>query len=648
MSLPLLAPVPPAIIRLSLAPQEWTACLDAWLHLLDYALQIPADQFVTSTARGDHFSSFLYSLYTETTRVEPHDDSFSGPRGYTLQKRTLKLLDRLVFGQIVPSPLLTFEFLSALCQAHFRSAAVSTIVVQIWMDNRDVLEPVMQREKDSLVKLLDSKGSISIKPKLDALAPILRTAPEIAAFVITGADVIDGLVSAYNVRCTTVDRKAFVGITYLGLLSLVRIDRPNVSTLSDHLYNLRSHADDEKNGPSLLADLVTNTPLVSKLRRAVIGKSAERVTKLLDTLDTYRMSSLARPRQRRKRSIDKGKARLDDAEMHMHQMSLVSQIQDLFPDLGSGFVLRVLNEYQDDVEQVTAHLLDESLPQHLNSLDRTEQAPSTSFDGQREVDSLAPRATPPPTYEAFVPERRNAYDEDELNDLDLNTSRLHIGKRDRAPAEEHGNKAAILSALAAFDSDDDERDDTYDIEDVGGTVDSAHPDGEPGSIPRVTQEENDKALFTAYKVTPEIFGRAFNIRRSQPRAALKTETGMTDEAIEGWAIMLQRDPRRLQRLESRYNAFYGRQNVLPGTAYRESPGNTETEDSDVPTGSQRGGFRNRARGRGRGRGGNVAEPSTDAGTAEAQRRKEANKSSRANHNRRDQRAKKMARGGFAG
>jgi activating signal cointegrator complex subunit 2 len=37
------------------------------------------------------------------------------------------------------------------------------------------------------------------------------------------------------------------------------------------------------------------------------------------------------------------------------------------------------------------------------------------------------------------------------------------------------NKAAILSALAAFGSDDDERDDTYDVADVGGTPDSAAP-----------------------------------------------------------------------------------------------------------------------------------------------------------------------------
>lgn len=64
-----------------------------------------------------------------------------------------------------------------------------------------------------------------------------------------------------------------------------------------------------------------------------------------------------------------------------------------------------------------------------------------------------------------------------------------------------------------------------------------------------------------------------------------------------------------------------------------------------------------SRGRGRGRGGggrgrggggaggDVAGPADDRGTQIARQRKDAQKGSRANHNRRDQRARKMARGG---
>lgn len=122
---------------------------------------------------------------------------------------------------------------------------------------------------------------------------------------------------------------------------------------------------------------------------------------------------------------------------------------------------------------------------------------------------------------------------------------------------------------------------------------------------------------------------------------------MTDEAIEGWGIMLGRDAWRLRRLEAKFGMFAGVQRELGATAYRGSPGGSGTEDSDV---GGRGGFRGRARGRsGRGgRGASVAGPVDDKATQIARQRKDANKGSRANHNRRDQRARKMARGGFAG
>lgn len=305
--------------------------------------------------------------------------------------------------------------------------------------------------------------------------------------------------------------------------------------------------------------------------------------------------------------------------------------------------------------------------------------------------NLVPHSTPPQ-----LPSRRNVFDDDEFDQLAIDTSRLHFGRRnpnantedilqDRSTAPA---KAAILSALAAFDSDDDERDDTYvskpllclpppislcwdsrilfyslgiplstrcnanslqDIEDVGGTVDSANPEEATADV----RDGNDEPLFKAYKATPDVFGRDAATRRGNGRMKLKQETGMTDEAIEGWGLMLSRDTRQMKRLETKFSTFAGGQNSLAPTSWKASPAGSGTEDSDVDGGNRgRGGFRGRAgrgRGGGRGRGsGNVAGPTGEKDTEVARHRKEANKGSRANHNRRDQRAKKMARGGFPG
>jgi len=268
------------------------------------------------------------------------------------------------------------------------------------------------------------------------------------------------------------------------------------------------------------------------------------------------------------------------------------------------------------------------------------------------VPELAPRSTPP-----LLPTRRNVFDDDELDQLAVNASRLHFGRRnqdrtaddilhDRTNAP---NKAAILSALAAFDSDYDERDDTYDVEDVGGTVDSATPGNNPEEANADIRNE-DEALFRAFKMTTSLFDRDAATRRGKPRIALREKTGMTDEAIEGWALMLSRDPRKMRRLEAKFSTFAGRQQELAPTSWRASPAESAAEDSDIDAaGRGRGGFRGRGPPRGRGRGkGNVAGPSGDKDTEVARQRKESNKGSRANHNRRDQRARKMARGGFPG
>ena len=656
MATPIFAPLPPANIRLSLGPEEWEACLDAWLTLSELTLRLPASNFSLNASDHGTLPGFLVSYYRELSTLQPGDQTLSTSKAISLRKACFKTVSRIYLGDApIPLSLLDFAFWSSFCQAHLKATALRKLLSRVWKKKGDLLSPRLQKQKDLITAALEAKSLDDGIRLLTQLAPVLHASIDIGLLFMTGSDFLDSLVSAYSHAGNDDQKKAISTVLYLGLVSLPSTEPPSNSLLSDHLYTLKSHGDKSPPNQSLLADVVTNTPVLAKVRHSLGEKAPDRLFKLLDTLETYRTPSLARQKRRVRHvhSRAKGKQAASRAEMNVHQMSLVTQVQDLFPDLGSGFVMKLLDEYEDDVEQVTAHLLDDSLPPHLASLDRSEDAAVQDNSQAAEIDRLVPQSDLSATANNFIPDRRNAFDDDELDRLDFDTSRLHIGKRNKSvTAEDQPNKAAILAALAAFDSDDDERDDTYDQEDVGGTIDTKAPDGEPGPVAKVTQEENEMALFTAYKSAPEMFGRTFDIRRGQPRAALKKETGMTDEQIEGWALMLQRDPKRLKRLEAQTGAaaFTGQQTELAGTAYHGSAGNTETEDSDAAQGS-RGGFRGRGGGRGRGgrgRGGSVAGPSGDPNTANAQRKKEASKSSRANHNRRDQRAKKMARGGFPG
>lgn len=640
-SLPPLADIPPATIRLSIAPTEWEACLESWLTLSGLYLKAPIK--ITPSV-----TSFLESFYHESARADSTDETLRTNRALRLRKASFLLTRRILEDPQQSEHLTDFDFLGDFCRINAQNRSLPPLLRGLWQSQGPdhILRKNVEKKKASLLQAVDSSPSGSLLDDLRKVADVVHASPEAAALFMTGSDFVDSLATRYQAVGSPEERRALVACVYFGLLALVESETANVSLVSDHLYSMKAQADKVKGSPSLLRDLATNTALTKKLRQSTEKTPGARLQTLLDTVDTYRTPSIARPRKHARAIKGKGKMQLN-GEMHMHRMSLVTQVQDLFPDLGSGFVLKLLDEYNDDVEQVTAHLLDDSLPHHLQDLDRNEHAAIFNSTDESRIKDLAPRSTPP--QEPYIPERRNVFDDDELDRLDVDTSRLHLGKKDQTRSADQPNKAAILSALAAFDSDDDERDDTYDVEDVGGTVDTAHPDGEPGPSAKITQEENELALFTAYKSSPQLFGRTFDVRRGQARQALKAETKMTDEQIEGWATMLQRDPNRLKRLEGRHGAFDGTQADLARTSYRDSPAGTETEDSDVP--GERGGFGGRGRGRGRGgrgRGGNVAGPSSDPNVANAQRRKEASKGSRANHNRRDQRAKKMARGGFPG
>ncbi|TID14009.1 hypothetical protein E6O75_ATG07241 [Venturia nashicola] len=647
-SLPPFAPFPPPSFRRELVPEEWAACLDSWVTLAQAHLRLPDAAFSSAVeTQASRLESFLESYFEESSNLSTGAESPLRKEAFLLVHRTLSLTSP-------PLSLLKQPFLSNLCRTYPKSHELHKLLSCLWKRKGFEIEKDLQRSKGILIKELDSGKVEFVEASMRRLAPLLHCSPDAATFFMIGSDLLDSINAVFPKTSPTTQRSLAM-FTYLGLASLISGEKPNLSLLSDHLYSLKSSSNSKPGQNSMLSELASNTPLLDKVKVSSTRDAAGKARKIENFLDEFRSS---KPKKPIRRKIDKGKERITEVsaqgELHMHRMSLVTQVQDLFPDLGSGFITKLLDEYTENVEQVISHLLEDSLPPHLQSLDRSSRlppAPSTD-----PAPHLIPHSTPP-----LPPSRKNIFDNDEFDLLAVDTSKIHIGRKNAkltadavlADRTQAPNKAAILSALAAFDSDDDERDDTYDIEDVGGTVDATTSFQDDFNI-----DKNEELLFTTYARDHAVFGRDAVTRRGQARAKLRLESGMTDEAIEGWALMIGRDPRRLRRLEGKYSTFQGNQNNLERTAYRASPQGSGDEQEGVLNagrggrGRGRGGGNRGGEGAGRGRGrGNVAGPSGEADTLAAQRRKGENKGSRANHNRRDQRAKKMARGGanpFAG
>ncbi|KAI5859834.1 hypothetical protein GGS23DRAFT_263210 [Durotheca rogersii] len=665
VTLPPFAPFPEASWGNQIAPAEWEACLDGWIALIDAHLSLPGDQFSTVSCGDESISHFLSSLMREVSARGVALLGTSQSAGVLLRRCTL-LTARFLRTSSTPPSLLSWEFLADFARVCSKKRAA--VIISGVFPNPSVIASLGALKKSLILALDSGPGGDpkALERQLKRLNHLIYASPDAAALFLAGSDFLDGLISCYTSASPPL-RKTIITTAYLCLVGLTEGGHPKFSMLADQLYSLKTAAEAHRAGPldandAMVAELVTATPILKQVDRRLeaSGSSATtRIKSFVAILEGFRKpGGGARPKRPTKRRIDKGKGIMTEndeeatGEMRLHQMSQISQVQDLFPELGSGFVSSLLDEYGNDTEQVIAHLLEDNLPPHLASADRTKQLspPANGREGYKKTHQYT---------SAQLPVRDNVFDDDEFDRLSVDPAKVHFGKwnpdksaddilNDRSSAP---TKASILSALSAFDADDDERDDTYDAADAGFVVnDGTLDDADDGKI----KDANEEVLFRAYQSDPKLFARDAVTRRGAARAKLKQETKLTDEAIEGWAVMLARAPNEARRLEIKYSAFRGDQPVLSSTAWRANPTGPGTEESDADNGdsSSRGGFQGRGRGRGRGRGGDrgrsVSGPAGDRETENARRRKEANKGARANHNRRNQRAKKMARGGFPG
>ena len=644
------APYPPPHISKAIVSDEWTLCLESWLLLTRKLLSLPDENFARSLKNAP-VVSFLHSFVVNSA-LDSSESSHAAP-ALILKRQCFVTVHRtLLTTRPVPEALLDFPFLSSLSLLYGKSQALSELLERVWQEQHLEVRESIRQSKDSLMHSVDSTADVaSLEELLKQAVAFVKASSSYARYLLTGSDWTDAISIGFDSLGSTTLRKKLVILIYACFISLMRPGKRSLALLLDTLYDLKSE--------SIMKDVVQSTPFSSKFETfvAMDKKDGTRAQPLIEQFASMKHSADGRPKRLVKRKIAKGKAKAATKEsqsslMHIHQMSMISQIQDLFPDLGAGFIMKLLDEYDNDPEQVTAHLLDNTLPRGLQIADKTETLPhhEPSADEYRSdlVPDLAPHTTPP-----LLPKRRNVYDDDDFDRLSIDASRLHIGSKNAdltadqllAAQPPTSQKAAILSALATFDSDDDERDDTYDVADVGGTIDNTTADSDQD----VKQDQNEATLFAMYQMNHVMFQRGAETRRSLARRNLRMETGMSDEAIEGWAIMMQRDPKRLQRLERLHAASGGlQQRAMAGSAWKAGSGAEDTEDSDAlaSEGTGRGGFGGRGRGQdGRARVGNVAGPASVLDTQAARQRKDASKSSRANHNRRNQRAKKMARGG---
>lgn len=285
-----------------------------------------------------------------------------------------------------PPPLLAWQFLSDFSICYAKTPGVTTLLQGIW--HGEDLGTKFQKHRAFMIRDLETPSGTSGLPELEITlertAALLRCCQDYGHFLMLGYDFVDALSDLYRSSDSSLKQKLVV-ISYRCFSALMDPSKPNFSMLLDHLYGMYS----SKKSDSLLSAVCSNTPFVRELRDQLTGPDAVRGEKLVKELLAFEGTGTLQMRQRKtgmsRLNKGKGKQRDEyghgalDESVHVHKMSLITQVQDLFPDLGSGFVVKLLDEYGDDMEQVTAHLLDNSLPPQLKSADRSETMYATNL-----------------------------------------------------------------------------------------------------------------------------------------------------------------------------------------------------------------------------------------------------------------------------
>ncbi|KAM9281527.1 activating signal cointegrator 1 complex subunit 2 isoform 3-T4 [Morus bassanus] len=273
--------------------------------------------------------------------------------------------------------------------------------------------------------------------------------------------------------------------------------------------------------------------------------------------------------------------------------SLISQVKDLLPDLGEGFILACLEEYSYNAEQVINNILEDKLVPYLDKLDRTMQR------------QLKPDPTP------LVTSRYNVFQNDEFDVFSrdsVDVSRIQKGKRREKDTtrsllndkrliaeqrERYRQYSMIVEEIPVQQGEaqlykedyEDEYDDTYDGNQVGAN--DADSDDElisrrPFTIPQVLRPKGQEEGQEEEEEDEE----------EEEEEAEKERT--KDHFVQDPAVLRE-------RAEARRLAYLTRKG--------------HKHDSSAVVGNVKGHGQNRE-------------------TVQERRKKEANKSTRANHNRR--------------
>lgn len=360
----------------------------------------------------------------------------------------------------------------------------------------------------------------------------------------------------------------------------------NKGTLSSALSFAESFVNDEwietleklyAGGKSVHAEVIRNTMVVS-----ILSLSTAKLAKVVSLLGINSASAMALSPllsaiilSEQYKKVNPGleerlpflrKITFKEEESPIDQKDIDFLIE-MFPALTPKKASSILRQNDRNVEQVTNQLLEDP--------DLIDTIPEDS----------------PEDYEISETELQRGIERFKLHE---NETTEEMTKKPAALTTEDVKKRTLTAALKLlYESDEDERDDTYDDQEhtsgLAFTEFDRKPknkdkarlvvfDNEKESSPRddspaPTQLEIDKTeltLFKYYKTKGEdSFSRT--ARGTPLRQEMRSATKWSDEQIEGWMRMLSKSPKRFRLLDEQYVFHFSNRNIAPKQPAQQPP-----------------------------------------------------------------------------
>ena len=362
--LPSFALFPPSHLRKQISPTEWETFIDSWTALVQRFLSLPVESFV---ARARDKSCRLFEFLATLFKEACHRDLDTGPgvKEAKLQRLCFLLVKRLITDtDAIWPPLGEPSFIGDFCSLYLGNPMLYSLMERLWSSLSLDKSPQMLKNKAKLVQVLGEAGGLPLSDLESSLRRLLGTVKacsSYALFLMQGSDFWDTILNAWR-SGSEAFRSKTMAIIYYSLTSLLNGGSSKVSLLLDHLFSLVSDDENSRKGKKnlVLTELVCATPFLRKFRGHIDATSSTgRSKSMLQSLESIKAASTQDYPRSTGRSIHHYRAKQRSPhEPHVHKMSLVTEVQDLFPDLTASSIVELLDEFGEDVEQVIAHLLD--------------------------------------------------------------------------------------------------------------------------------------------------------------------------------------------------------------------------------------------------------------------------------------------------